>query len=395
MDTNPGGQQAADGKGRVQEEGKMKILAVDDDPLALDIVEAALSAANYDDVTTACSGQEALECVEAADQPFDCILLDIMMPGMDGIELCTRLRAMPAYAAIPIIMITAVEDQERLIQAIQNGATDYVNKPFDGLELGARLRAASLMSDALKHGAVKAPRPREPDERGFELCDPILLDPVPGALSQMQLCEELLAHADSLFATHIFAMSFLDIDQIFDALPPFRFRCLLNRIALMLSSEFASLGVKFAYGGNGLFTVVLTRGNKPQNAEVKTMLQDAVDAMEKPFLEGYSGALQLCFGFSPSSTRRSGANAVLGLTEASDFAQKATLPRGADAYLSKLRDELTREGKAHKPGFWFSLRPRHMLSADSRITPRRVLPKSKRDWEDAIPAPVETACRSD
>lgn len=302
---------------------------------------------------------------------------------------------MAAYEATPIIMITAVDDQERLIQAIHKGATDYVNKPFDGLELGARLRAASLISDALKHGPAKAPRPREADERGFELCDPILLDPVPGALSQIQLCEELLAHADSLFATHIFAMSFLDIDQIFDALPPFRFRCLLNRIALMLSSELAPLGVKFAYAGNGLFTVLLTRGGKPQNAEVKTALQEAVDAMEKPFLEGYSGTLQLCFGFSPSSTRRSGVAAVLGLTEASDFAQKATLPRRSDAYLSKLRDELTREGKARKPGFWFSLRPRNLLSTESRVTPRRVLPKSKRDWDSVAPAAEDMACRSD
>lgn len=96
----------------------MKILAVDDDITALEILELALSAAGYEQFDLAQSAAEALQYLEDATIPYDCLLLDIMMPGMDGVALCRHVRQMPAYAGVPIIMITASKHKDTLTSAI-------------------------------------------------------------------------------------------------------------------------------------------------------------------------------------------------------------------------------------------------------------------------------------
>jgi CheY-like chemotaxis protein len=123
----------------------MKILAVDDDPVALDILGATLTRANYLDLTLASSAEKALEKLGKTDVPFDCCLLDIQMPGIDGIELCAAIRDMPDYRHAPIVMITSLSDQGSIDRAYAAGATDYVTKPFNGLELGSRIRVAGIL----------------------------------------------------------------------------------------------------------------------------------------------------------------------------------------------------------------------------------------------------------
>ncbi len=123
----------------------MKILAVDDDPVALDILSATLTRANYLDLTLANSAEEALDELGETEVPFDCCLLDIQMPGIDGIELCAAIRDMPDYQHAPIVMITSLSDQSSIDRAYAAGATDYVTKPFNGLELGSRIRVAGIL----------------------------------------------------------------------------------------------------------------------------------------------------------------------------------------------------------------------------------------------------------
>jgi len=124
----------------------MKILAVDDDDLALELLSSALRGAGYSDVTTATSGNEALDIVATTEKPFDAFLLDIRMPGIDGIELCEMLREMPRYASVPIVMITAMQERHFIDRAFAAGAMDYINKPFDPIELGVRIGIAERLS---------------------------------------------------------------------------------------------------------------------------------------------------------------------------------------------------------------------------------------------------------
>ena len=127
-----------------------RILIVDDEPQNIRLLQIRLQAAEYT-VLTATSGQEALELIQV-NAP-DLILLDIMMPGMNGFEVCQRIRAEEATQFIPVVMVTALSDTEDRIKAIEVGADDFISKPFDSHEVLARVR--SLVRIKRYHDALE------------------------------------------------------------------------------------------------------------------------------------------------------------------------------------------------------------------------------------------------
>ncbi len=114
------------------------ILIVDDEEVARDILQGFLFRGGYQ-LAFACNGQEALTYVE--ESPPDAILLDVMMPDIDGFEVCQRLKASKQWRHIPIILITALGGREDLIRGLEAGADDFLFKPVNDLELRARLRS--------------------------------------------------------------------------------------------------------------------------------------------------------------------------------------------------------------------------------------------------------------
>jgi len=127
-----------------------KVLVVDDTPANCEMLEAILSPRGYT-VLSARSGEEALTRV-ATDRP-DLVLLDIVMPRLDGYQVCKRLRTSPASSYLPVVMITA-SDQEERVRALEAGADDFIQKPFDQAELLARVK--SLLRIKAYHDTVQA-----------------------------------------------------------------------------------------------------------------------------------------------------------------------------------------------------------------------------------------------
>jgi adenylate cyclase len=115
-----------------------RILVVDDQPESIRLLLAVLSPRGYS-VDSVSSGAEALERLAAEPAP-DLVLLDVVMPEIDGYEVCRRIRATPATELLPIVMLTASSGEERL-RALEAGADDFLMKPFDQAELLARARS--------------------------------------------------------------------------------------------------------------------------------------------------------------------------------------------------------------------------------------------------------------
>jgi two-component system, cell cycle response regulator len=131
-----------------------RVLVVDDVPANVKLLEARLSA-EYFDVITAMSGIEALAICDRAE--CDIVLLDVMMPDMDGFEVCRRLKSSPTTHHIPVVMVTALDQPSDRVKGLEAGADDFLTKPVSDVALVARVRSLSrlkLMTDELRMRAV-------------------------------------------------------------------------------------------------------------------------------------------------------------------------------------------------------------------------------------------------
>jgi two-component system alkaline phosphatase synthesis response regulator PhoP len=133
-----------------------KILIVDDDPFLLRLVEYLLGKEGYE-IVTATEGEEALKKVET-EKP-DLVILDVMLPGIDGLEVCRRLRSQPETAALPVVMLSARSSVSDRIAGLEAGTNEYLGKPSDArqvvacvadlLERARRVRRLTSAADRL------------------------------------------------------------------------------------------------------------------------------------------------------------------------------------------------------------------------------------------------------
>ncbi|EJS10247.1 fused response regulator/phosphatase [Bacillus mycoides] len=132
----------------------MSILIVDDNPVNIFVIEKILKQAGYQDLVSLNSAQELFEYTHfgkdsSRHNEIDLILLDIMMPEIDGLEVCRRLQNEEKFKDIPIIFVTALEDANKLAEALDIGAMDYITKPINKVELLARMRVALRLKSEL------------------------------------------------------------------------------------------------------------------------------------------------------------------------------------------------------------------------------------------------------
>ncbi len=173
------------------------VLVVDDDRDVAGTIERTLRRRDHE-VVVAYSGAQALQLIQ--ERPPDLVVLDIMMPRMDGIEVCQRIRALPNVASVPILFLTAKVKIDDKIEGFEAGADDYLTKPFDLRELELRVRA--LLRRSLPSEALKAPLEAGAlslNPRTFELTvegKTLLLTPV-----EFELLYYLISHAGEVVST--------------------------------------------------------------------------------------------------------------------------------------------------------------------------------------------------
>lgn len=173
-----------------------KILIVDDEPFNLDLLEQELGEYDYA-IERASDGVEALERTESFKP--DVILLDYMMPRMNGLEVVKRLRESPAHKGIPVILLTAKATQEDKVAGLDAGADDYVTKPFDSFELLARVRAMLRLKEM--HDTLEEWNRTLADKVKQQVAEIDRMARLKRYLAP-QIAETILTEGDVLFKTH-------------------------------------------------------------------------------------------------------------------------------------------------------------------------------------------------
>ena len=241
----------------------MRILVVDDAEDSRDIIEAALLSGGYDDIATTASGWEAIKFLDVGSDSngaptADVVLLDIMMPEMDGIETCARIRTDPRYVDTPIIMVTSLDDMDSLSNAFLAGANDYISKPLNRIELIARVRAALKLKAELDR---RQAREREllkflsnwGDKHATTWIDESTGLFV-GELAEAYLTAVTERHPDELMSVLALAVDRLDVIRL--AQGEAAVRMILTQVARAVRQTAASIGMVAASYRNGMITVV-------------------------------------------------------------------------------------------------------------------------------------------
>ena len=263
----------------------MNILAVDDDELQLALLSATLADQGFTRPVTATSAQKALDVIKTSLAPFGMFLLDVRMPGMDGIQLCQRIRTIGAYKEVPVIMITALTDRAQMDRAFAAGASDYVTKPFDKLELITRIRlahqAARSRKDVERQRQELSNLHREIyDSVGATPEAPVTIHGVPNVVDYLVLSNLMLELSFTRTMTaNAFAVKIRNFDRLFleSALP--EVYELLTSIAKSLSERLTGHGYYVAYAGSGFF-VCAAQSRGISSEEILSDAQSSIRSFE-------------------------------------------------------------------------------------------------------------------
>ena len=150
--------------------GKAKILVVDDNEKNVELLEAILQAAGFE-VLKAYNGKQAIE-MTGKERP-DLLLLDIMMPELDGFQVCGILRKDPQNAGLPVIMVTAKDKESDIVQSLERGADDYIVKPINKKELLSKIEdmlAKASRKSLPSQFYFKQIEPQQTDQQGGPGC---------------------------------------------------------------------------------------------------------------------------------------------------------------------------------------------------------------------------------
>ncbi|WP_057796848.1 response regulator [Roseovarius atlanticus] len=258
----------------------MKIMVVDDEEIIIALLTEHLKEMGFDDVTTAASGEEALEIIAAQEDPFDCFLLDIKMRGMDGIELCSRIRDMSLYRIAPIIMITSAAAKLHMHEAFDAGATDYMMKPIEHIDLRVRIQIAMLLVETLKSEAesrlaLKSALLASPKAGKFDPSMRITYSNVPNMRDYFQLENRLLRLSEGTYAMTLLSIEIEGIENVGARLGQSEFLNIVEAVAQIVGKTLPASGASLSYVGYGKFICLVVVRNHIVPNLLQARIRDA------------------------------------------------------------------------------------------------------------------------
>lgn len=263
----------------------MRVLAVDDDQSILALLQTALSALGQFEVSIAESGEEALRQIDLAEKPFDCFLLDIQMPHMNGIELCRQIRTRRTYHKTPILMLTAMSERKYIDESFVAGATDYVTKPFDFFELRSRLSAAQRMLQEHARASDSAEVARKLKEEldanlKVALCDPVAMPDIDRMLGHSEFENYVMQLGQTKrFTAFVVAVRIIDAEKHHATLSNADFREALQETGRALSKFTRKTENILSYRGNGVFLSICHGRSTILTPEMRDPLNRMLAAM--------------------------------------------------------------------------------------------------------------------
>ncbi|MBR9863803.1 MAG: response regulator [Rhodobacteraceae bacterium] len=270
----------------------MRALAVDDDPLILEVLKNNFEEMGIKSLACAESGAVALAIVKKATTPFDVILLDIEMPGMDGIEVCRKIRMIPEYNSTPILMVTTVTKEESVREAFTAGATDYVCKPVKPLDLAARIQSVTHLLRERRRAesnfeAAQSLKVQIEQDMKMTREKGLKVDFVPNMIDKLEMENYILQLSRlQISRTQVYAFGIREFNEIYDRTTAFDLYYTIGDVASALQSCFSSEKSLLSYCGAGRFVVVSRESDKENRYNIAQIVQKAVNELELVYNNG-------------------------------------------------------------------------------------------------------------
>ncbi|MCR8726089.1 response regulator [Frigidibacter sp. ROC022] len=309
----------------------MKILAVDDDLIILELLREFFAVIGEHELITSDSPEEAL-MIASTTPDIQCFLLDIQMPGMDGIELCQALRKMPRFKRTPVLMLTAMSEKRYIDNAFAAGATDYVTKPFELSELQGRIQLVASLVQERRSGSERAAVSYPGRNRvrrivpQLTLDQPFEINDVKGVIEAHALENYLQKLTRSaMFGSTIFAFAIRDVEKLFHSIKPYDFRGVISDVAEALSDCLVGNQFLMAYLGNGLFGCVTEDGWMPDLDDFVSRTQIEILKMGLYSSDGTPLDVEVVHGKALRLDWRSSSSVLTAFEDIVDSARHAAL----------------------------------------------------------------------
>lgn len=276
----------------------MRILLVDDDPVFTELICANLREWGFDDVTCAESAAVALNLVGTQRIPFDCFLIDIEMEQMDGIELCAHLRDREKCRSTPMIMVTAGDAAHYMERAFKAGATDFMRKPLDPVDLAGRINSAMMLVKTTKierhsRAALRALISFASDFDLIDLGERVSFPDVNGMEDYYQIENRLLRMQKGLYPLCLFRIEIRDFVALFSRSERNNVLQHLHAISHVISETVNSRRFVMSYIGNGKFIICVMEHTDIVPQLLQTRLSDRVRQAVSELPDGKANETEL------------------------------------------------------------------------------------------------------